>query len=93
MSTRALGGGAELAIELPAIDDRDAFSVRGEGEDAAGRRVDQARRRAMEHQALRDLEEIGHLVRDDTGAVRRLPEHRVLLEDDDVEALLGEEQS
>ena len=33
----ALSGGAELAVELPAIDDGDALTVGGEGKDAAGR--------------------------------------------------------
>ena len=89
----ALSRGTELAVELPAVDDGDPLPVGGEGEDPVARRVDQAGRRTTEHQALRDLEEVGELIRDDPGAVSRLPERGVLLEEDDVEALLGQEQS
>ena len=89
----ALGGKGELAIELAAVDDRDPLPAGAEREDPPARRVDQAGRRTAEHQALRNLEEIGDLVRDDPGAVSGLPERGVLLEEDDVEALLGQEQS
>src|SRR5260370_404032 len=45
----ALSGGAELAVELAAVDDRDSLAVGGEGEDPVARRVDQAGRRTTQH--------------------------------------------
>src|SRR5580704_2127257 len=89
----ALGGDGELAIELAAVDDRDPLPAGAEGEDPPAGRVDQAGRRTTEHQALRNLEEVGDLIRDDPGTVSGLPERGVLLEEDDIEALLGQEQS
>ena len=66
-------GGTEIPVELAPIDDDDPLSAGGEGEHPAHRRVDQAGGRAIEDEALRDLEEVAQLIRNDPGAVRRDP--------------------
>src|SRR5205823_11797188 len=57
----------------------------------AARRDDEAGGRTREHHMLGDLVELVCLGGDDAGAVRRVPNHWVLLEHEDVEPLAGQQ--
>ena len=92
LGARAERGQTELGVELRPVDHGDLLVAAVDPDGPARRRDDGARGRAIQDETVGHLEQVGDLVGDHPRAVRGRADRGMLLEDADVEALLGEKE-